>query len=354
MSNARFRGLGHVFSFTLGQMVKSRANIVSAVILLVMALVSVPLIQLTNGHGSVGPDVPAIVEQDGLTDAQRDILSSGITVITDDIAAPDEAPAPDGTDEADDSMDGFWVQYGYAIVVMMLCMMSTAFLLRAVVEEKESKLVELLMVSVSPLALLGGKILAVMLYVAALLLLVLLGMGGSVLLAGLLFGPGTGAAALAAVLPYLTGADGGALRAVGTVLVVLVSLLLAYLTLSVVGGIAGACCSNMEDVGSANGAVLLIVMGGYLVSCVVGVVPSHGLAVFASLCPILSLYCAPVQWAAGNVPLAVLLASWALQLIVIAALMLLCARVYRELIVHRGSRVKLKQLLKMAKGGAQA
>ena len=172
MSNARFRGLGHVFSFTLGQMVKSRANIVSAVILLVMALVSVPLIQLTNGHGSVGPDVPAIVEQDGLTDAQRDILSSGITVITDDIAAPDEAPA-DELDGADDSMDGFWVQYGYAIVVMMLCMMSTAFLLRAVVEEKESKLVELLMVSVSPLALLGGKILAVMLYVAALLLLVL-------------------------------------------------------------------------------------------------------------------------------------------------------------------------------------
>ena len=193
-----------------------------------------------------------------------------------------------------------------------------------------------------------------MLYVAALLLLVLLGMGGSVLLAGLLFGPGTGAEALSAVLPYLTGADGGILHAVGTVLVVLVSLLLAYLTLSVVAGIAGACCSNMEDVGSANGAVLLIVMGGYLVSCVVGVVPSHGLAVFASLCPILSLYCAPVQWAAGNVPLAVLLASWALQLIVIAALMLLGARVYRELIVHRGSRVKLKQLLKMAKGGAQA
>ena len=172
--------------------------------------------------------------------------------------------------------------------------------------------------------------------------------------AGLLFGPGTGAEALSAVLPYLTGADGGILHAVGTVLVVLVSLLLAYLTLSVVAGIAGACCSNMEDVGSANGAVLLIVMGGYLVSCVVGVVPSHGLAVFASLCPILSLFCAPVQWAAGNVPLAVLLASWALQLIVIAALMLLCARVYRELIVHRGSRVKLKQLLKMAKGGAQA
>ena len=186
---------------------------------------------------------------DGLTDAQRDILSSGITVITDDIAAPDEAPA-DELDGADDSMDGFWVQYGYAIVVMMLCMMSTAFLLRAVVEEKESKLVELLMVSVSPLALLGGKILAVMLYVAALLLLVLFGMGGSVLLAGLLFGPGTGAEALSAVLPYLTGADGGILHAVGTVLVVLVSLLLA-LTAVILGIVrrtsarpTARCCSS--------------------------------------------------------------------------------------------------------------
>lgn len=58
MSNARFRGLGHVFSFTLGQMVKSRANVVSAVILLVMALVSVPLIQLTTGTEASGPTSP--------------------------------------------------------------------------------------------------------------------------------------------------------------------------------------------------------------------------------------------------------------------------------------------------------
>ena len=45
MSNARFRGLGHVFSFTLGQMVKSRANIVSAVILLDQALPTEELVQ---------------------------------------------------------------------------------------------------------------------------------------------------------------------------------------------------------------------------------------------------------------------------------------------------------------------
>ena len=51
MSNARFRGLGHVFSFTLGQMVKSRANIVSAVILLVVNMLEKKNLLTAAGRG---------------------------------------------------------------------------------------------------------------------------------------------------------------------------------------------------------------------------------------------------------------------------------------------------------------
>ena len=59
----------------------------------------------------------------------------------------------------------FAIQYGYSIVVMILCLLSASFIIRCIVTEKDSKLIELLMVSVSPLALLLGKILAVMTYV---------------------------------------------------------------------------------------------------------------------------------------------------------------------------------------------
>ena len=59
----------------------------------------------------------------------------------------------------------FVLQYGYSILVLMLITISSSYIIRSVVEEKASRLVEFLMVSVKPLALILGKILAVMTYI---------------------------------------------------------------------------------------------------------------------------------------------------------------------------------------------
>lgn len=345
-SKQRLRGMGHVFSFTLGQMIKSRANLVSAAILLLLVLLSVPLSQLIRQDASSDFTPPAAQEQAlpaDLTPQQQEILSSPIYVTSDNA----------GEAEADDGMGSFFLQYGYAIAVMVLSMMSTAFILRSIVEEKESRLVELLMVSVTPLALVAGKILAVMVYLLILLALALVCLALSFVLTGVFLGTDAAWSTLHLLRSYLQEGSGSGVHPAQAALVVLLSLLLAYLTLSVVGGIAGACCGSIDDVGSANGSVMLIVMACYFVTCVVGAIPSTGLAVFSSLCPVLSLFCAPVQWICGNIPFWVLLLSWLLQLAVIAGLLRLCARVYRELILRRGSRVKLKELLAMTKGGAR-
>lgn len=73
---------------------------------------------------------------------------------------------------------------------------------------------------------------------------------------------------------------------------------------------------------------------------------------FSTLCPIVSIFCAPVQFAGGNVSIWLVLASWVIQAAVIWGLLTLASRVYAGLIVHRGSRVKLRELMSMAKGGA--
>ena len=140
--------------------------------------------------------------------------------------------------------------------------------------------------------------------------------------------------------------------AVMVLLVLLVSLGLGYLTMSLIGGVAGACCSGMEEAGEATGPVMLLTMAGYLASFVVGAVPSGPVAVFSTLCPVVSIFCAPVQFAGGNVSFWLVLASWAIQAAVIWGLLTLASRVYAGLIVHRGSRVKLRELMSMAKGGA--
>ena len=64
------------------------------------------------------------------------------------------------TPQREDMESRMAVTYAYTMAVMFLCVFSSSFIVRSVVEEKASKLVEVLMLSVRPLALILGKILA--------------------------------------------------------------------------------------------------------------------------------------------------------------------------------------------------
>lgn len=247
------------------------------------------------------------------------------------------AEDPLGTDSR------FAIQYAYAILVMILCLLSSSYIIRAIIEERASKLVETLMVSVKPLALILGKILAMMVYVFGLLLPML----GGFLLSGRLN-------------TLITGQSVDILATFGlqtdllnlgwqTVLIVLISLLLSYLTFSIIAGIAGSSCSTMEDMESANLTVVLIVMAGYMVSCIVGALPDSSVFLAVSLIPIVSSFCAPVAFVTGNIGWGILTLSWIIQAGVVVLLALFCARIYDQLILYRGQRLKLRGLLEMAK-----
>ena len=62
----------------------------------------------------------------------------------------------------------------------------------------------------------------------------------------------------------------------------------------------------------------------------------------------MSVFVAPVKYLEGSISIAALIAAWALQAAVIALLALLCRKVYAALIMHTGSRVKLRAMLRMA------
>lgn len=402
-------GTGQVYRFTLSQLLKSRANRVTLIIMVLLAAVSMPLTALLGGETPETSDTAGLasVRVDNRTDLALDFsgdaywadtdFSAGagepdaVVTITGDetgyqvaVVGSESAHAGElsqlaetarqavrnaclqaaglssrqlealtaSTGEEDSHEDGFWVQYGYSILAMILCLMSASYVIRAVVEEKDSRLVELLLVSVKPMALLAGKILAVMAFTFGWLLAMLAGFGVSCGLTGGLMGPGVLQKQLSGLLAAVPRVQEDLWQAAGVLLVLLVSLGLGYLTMSLIGGVAGACCSGMEEAGEATGPVMLLTMTGYLASCVVGAVPSGPVAVFSTLCPVVSIFCAPVQFAGGNVSFWLVLASWAIQAAVIWGLLTLASRVYAGLIVHRGSRVKLRELMSMAKGGA--
>lgn len=402
-------GTGQVYRFTLSQLLKSRANRVTLIIMVLLAAVSMPLTALLGGETPETSDTAGLasVRVDNRTDLVLDFSGDAYWADTDfsaDAGEPDAVVTITGdetgyqvavngsetadagelsqlaetarqavrdaclraaglssrqlealtasTGEEDSHEEGFWVQYGYSILAMILCLMSASYVIRAVVEEKDSRLVELLLVSVKPMALLAGKILAVMAFTFGWLLAMLAGFGVSCGLTAGLMGPGVLQKQLSGLLAAVPRVQEDLWQVAGVLLVLLVSLGLGYLTMSLIGGVAGACCSGMEEAGEATGPVMLLTMAGYLASCVVGAVPSGPVAVFSTLCPVVSIFCAPVQFAGGNVSIWLVLASWVIQAAVIWGLLTLASRVYAGLIVHRGSRVKLRELMSMAKGGA--
>lgn len=429
-----FAGTQQVFSFTLRQFVRNRANLISFAFTLLVVLLSMPVmawmrggeveeetvertaltwvavdnrtdlpltaamlteypfwaeVRLTDGPAAQADavatvtgdvngytvtvtgtgdeydlsclewDVVACVDRArttaaGVTQQQMDTLWSDYDVVLPggdgDAALPDEEFfSDDGMD-----MDAFWVQYGYAMAVMILCMMSASYIIRAVIEEKSSKLVELLLLSVKPMALLTGKILAAMLYVFGTLLVMAGAWAVSLAVTSAIFGSDSVSFITDTVSGVLPAVEEGGLELLGLALVVAVSLLLGYLTMSIIGGLSGACCTGTDDMSSALSTVILITMTGYVASYVVAALPGHGVAVFSSLCPVLSAFCAPVFYARGDISLWLLLLSWLTQLLVIAALLWLTGRVYADLIIHRGARVKMKELLRMARSGKEA
>lgn len=419
-TDGNLRGTGKVYAFTLSQFIKGKANMIMLAVFFLLSLASVPLMTLFGGtntgasemldtvyiHNETGlslelsglagtvtavTEMPELAEGEayvwafldaegyhtdihcnaadedrtsvlvqqvqsalnearyaalGTTESQLQMLSKRVETEVDTVS--DYLASPEL-----DFADTFAIQYVYSILVMILSIFASSYIVRAVIEEKDSKLVELLMVSVKPLALIVGKILAVMTYVFGMLLVMVVGVVASYIISGNFMEVTSPMAMLQAMGLDLSGMNVGPL----TVLIVVVSLVLGYLTFSLLGGLVGTGCSSMEDMESANLSVILIVMAGYMVASVTSGLGNTLAGTVLSLIPIVSVFCAPTQFVCGNISLGLLCLSWLLQGLVLLLLAWLCAKIYHELLLRRGGRVKFSQMLSMArrkKGGASA
>ncbi len=251
--------------------------------------------------------------------------------------------------EAEDDEDQSARQVGgtaYSILIFMLVSFSTSFIVRAVVQEKSSKLVELLMVSVKPLALITGKILAAMCLVVAGMLCSGLGLVLTRTVMKLLGkDSGMATAGIGSLLRSLTGPG---------VLAVLVSVLLGYLSYAIIAGISGACCSTETESDSASSGAMLISMVGYIAGMATAWMKAGAAIRVLCVVPFISVYIAPSRFLMGDIGFGWLALGWLLQALVTLLLMKLCAAVYGALMIHRGERVKPRQILTMMKGGARS
>lgn len=222
------------------------------------------------------------------------------------------------------------VRTGIATLVVMvlffLLIYSSIYVAMGVVEEKGSRIVELLLTSVRPWQLLGGKIVGL----GALSLINL----GAVIVTGL--GASFAAGVAADLPPGMT----------GIVISAVVWFILGYAFFSALAAMLGSLVSRQEEVNSVLTPMTMLMMLCYFVAFSAAIEPTGTVARVLSLVPPFSSMVMPVRTAAGDVPLWEIALSGTLMIAAAAGVLALGARVYGRAVLRTGARVKLSEVLR--------
>lgn len=242
-----------------------------------------------------------------------------------ELAAAEAAAAPEVRDVGDSGAAEVPLALASVMALMVAVFTFGGATAMSVVEEKSSRVVELMLATVRPVHLLAGKILGT-------------AVAGLVMMAAWL---GAAAATLAG-----TGVASRLEMDLGPLAVILPFFLSGYLLFAAIYAAAGSLVSRMEDFQGAQMPVLLL-------GLVTIYVPAFGWAALdatpmrvAAFLPPVSATMAPLQYAAGNLDAAGLAASWALLTLAAAAVTWLAARIYPRTVLRMGSRVRWTEALR--------
>jgi ABC-2 type transport system permease protein len=213
------------------------------------------------------------------------------------------------------------------ILVYLALMIFGQVVSQGVIEEKTSRVVELLLATVRPWQLMLGKVVGI--GIAGLLQMLL------VVAAGV----GAGLAVGSITMPSSV--------AVGTALWTLVWFLVGFVMYALLFAAAGAMVSRQEDAAGVTSPILALIIVPYVVGIsVLPAQPENGTATILSLVPVFSPTLMPVRIAMGVAAGWEIALTLVLSLLVTAGLLVLTGRIYGNSVMRSGARVRLGDALR--------
>jgi len=264
----------------------------------------------------------ASVELEAIVSEQGQAAADVIEVMTSD---PLEITTLTGQEAGDETRGG--VAYAGLLLLYMAVLLYGNWMLSGVTEEKSNRVVEVLLSSVKPWQLLGGKIIGI----------------GSL---GIAQFAGTILVALLAV--NLTGAiDLPSLNAALVANLVL-WFVLGFLLFAVLYGAAGSLVSRMEDAQNVAFPLSMVAVAGFFVSIAALSDPDGPAAVIGTFIPFTAPFVVPVRAALGAIPAWQYVLAVIITLASIVGLVLVAGRIYAGGLLRFGTRVKLREAWRSA------
>jgi ABC-2 type transport system permease protein len=238
------------------------------------------------------------------------------------------------------SAQSFWLAYVMSIVLFIVIAVYGVNVMSSVLEEKTTRIVEVLVSSVRPFELMLGKVVGV--GAVSIFQFAIWGVGGRLVLSQ-----------RAALVGTLSPTDVGQEAAfqlppvpAATVAVFLAYFLGGFFLYSAMFAAVGAMSSNEQEARQAQQPVVFLLMIAYLSVFALANDPGSTYAVVLSLVPFTSPIAMPVRWAAGSVGADQMVASLALLIIGIAVVTWIAARIYRVGILMTGKRPNFRELIR--------
>ncbi|MEV3937236.1 ABC transporter permease [Glycomyces sp. NPDC049804] len=215
-----------------------------------------------------------------------------------------------------------------SIIMFMMLMTPVQYIAMGVVEEKSSRIVEILLTSLKPWQLLGGKVIGLgVISLVNLVAMVAVGLGVSAA-TGMLsdLPPGTASAAVSTVGWWL----------------------IAFALFGTLAGGVGSLVSRQEESGSVLTPLIMSLTVSYIGAIFLLNAPTSTFAEILSLVPPFSAIAMPTRMAIAEVPAWQIGLSAGLLALAAAGALALGAQLYKRSVLFTGSRLKLSEALRRA------
>jgi len=240
-----------------------------------------------------------------------------------------------GKETGQSAGQSFALAYFMGIILYMAILLYGINVMSSVLEEKTTKIVEVLVSSVRPFQLLLGKVLGV--GAVSIFQFLLWGVSTRLLLSqrAKLFGGGDGGGPFQ--MPHVNGS---------TAAIFIAYFLGGFLLYSAMFAAVGAMSSNEQEARQAQQPVVMLLVASFISMFAMLNDPGSTLSVTLSMIPFSAPIAMPVRWAAGNLPLSEVALSLGILTVSILGVTWIAARIYRVGILMTGKRPNIKELVR--------
>lgn len=249
-----------------------------------------------------------------------------------------------------------------SIVLFIFIFSYSSLVAQSVAIEKSSRIIEYLLTSVKPLAIILGKVLA-MCCVSLMQFLIIIASGAIGFIISLPIGVFSKFGSITSSLSQSGVMDDDSVSGIlnqikdafsnvdaSVFVVMVVVFILGFLLFAGLAGLAGSSVSKMEDLAPAMQPISLIgVLGFYLAYFPQVTGEENTMTVLARYIPISSPFILPSDYLLGKIGVGELLIGIGILAVSVVLVVMLVAKVYESIILHTGNRLKLGDMLKMSK-----